>query len=94
MYAQLTSRRWDEEARKVFVSQAVVSKFGTTSGTFFETRSGDDDRLTSSPKSVDSDPIEDHCDVCLSGRTWDVRREAMASNGEWKVLVDILYCVA
>jgi hypothetical protein len=32
--------------------------------------------------------------VCLSGRNLDVRRVAMATNGEWKVLVDILYCVA
>lgn len=50
--------------------------------------------MTSSPKGVDSDPIGDHYDVCLSSRTWDVRRGAMATNGEWKVLVDILYCVA
>jgi hypothetical protein len=49
--------------------------------------------LTSSPKGVDSDTIGDECDVCLSGPHWD-RRVAMATNGEWKVLVDILYCVA
>ena len=55
---------------------------------------GDDDRLTSSPKGVDSDPIGYYCGVCLSDRHWDVRRVAMATNGEWKVLVDILYCVA
>jgi hypothetical protein len=30
----------------------------------------------------------------LSRRNLDVRRVIMASNGEWKVLVDILYCVA
>lgn len=30
----------------------------------------------------------------LSSRNLDVRRLAMATNDEWKVLVDILYCVA
>jgi hypothetical protein len=30
----------------------------------------------------------------LLGSNLDVRRMAMATNGEWKVLVDILYCVA
>jgi hypothetical protein len=30
----------------------------------------------------------------LSSRNLNVRRVAMATNGEWKVLVDILYCVA
>lgn len=57
-------------------------------------RSGDEDRLTSSPKSVDCGAVGHRCIVCLSGRNLDVRRVAMATNGEWKVLVDILYCVA
>jgi hypothetical protein len=57
-------------------------------------QAGEADRLTSSPKGVDSDPIGSHGGVCLSGRTWDVRRMAMATNGEWKVLVDLLYGVA
>jgi hypothetical protein len=56
--------------------------------------SGDDDRLTSTPKSVDYGVVGHHCFECLSGRNLDVRRVAMATNGEWKVLVDILYCVA
>jgi hypothetical protein len=30
----------------------------------------------------------------LSGSNLDVRRMVMATNSEWKVLVDILYCVA
>jgi hypothetical protein len=34
------------------------------------------------------------CFVCLSASNLDVRGVAMATNGEWKVLVDILYCVA
>jgi hypothetical protein len=55
---------------------------------------GDDDRLTLSPKCVNSNIIGYYYCVCLSGRNWDVRRVAMATNGEWKVLVDILYCVA
>ena len=59
-----------------------------------ESREGDDDRLTASPKSVDYDTVGHRCSVCLSDRNWDVRRVAMATNGEWKVLVDILYCVA
>jgi hypothetical protein len=32
--------------------------------------------------------------VQVSGGNLDVRRVDMATNGEWKVLVDILYCVA
>ena len=55
---------------------------------------GDDDHLTSSPKGVDYDVVGHRCFVCLSGCNLDVRRVAMATNGEWKVLVDILYCVA
>jgi hypothetical protein len=55
---------------------------------------GDDDGLTAAPKGVDYDTVEQRCFVYLSGCNWDVRRVAMATNGEWKVLVDILYCVA
>lgn len=51
-------------------------------------------RLTSSPNGVDYDAVE-HCGFMgLLGSNLDVRRMAMATNGEWKVLVDILYCVA
>jgi hypothetical protein len=50
--------------------------------------------LTASPKWVNYDTVGYRCCVCPSGYNPDVRRVAMATNGEWKVLVDILYCVA
>ena len=50
--------------------------------------------MTSSPNGVDYDAVG-HCGFMgLLGGNLDVRRVAMATNGEWKVLVDILYCVA
>jgi hypothetical protein len=51
-------------------------------------------RLTSSPNRVDCGAVGHRGFGCLSDRNEDVRRVAMATNGEWKVLVDILYCVA
>jgi hypothetical protein len=50
--------------------------------------------LTSWPKRVHYDAVGHCCFVCLSASNLDIRRVAMATNGEWKVLVDILYCVA
>jgi hypothetical protein len=50
--------------------------------------------LTSSPNSVDYEAVGYRGFMGLLGSKLDVRRMAMATNGEWKVLVDILYCVA
>ena len=46
------------------------------------------------PKGVDYDVVGHRYFMSLSDNNLEVRRIAMATNGEWKVLVDILYCVA
>lgn len=63
-------------------------------GVAFTSQAGNAERLTSSPKGVDYKAIGHRYCVCPSGCNCDVRRVTMATNGEWKVLVDILYCVA
>jgi hypothetical protein len=55
---------------------------------------GNDERLTSPLTGVDYDAVGHRCLVCLSDHNFGRQEGTMATNGEWKVLVDILYCVA